>query len=437
MNNKNTEQILKNTFSLEFPQAKLTQKNGEPPRVCKGPANITQLDDGRLVLKLNHLYGSRDEVFEEFNTSIFNRKKFQLGQIIDDHHYFDFEGVDISGDTWTSSRIWISGDVDISSNSKVVTAPLQSIETFFENTTASQETVNAQLYIPGKCNIPCPANNLSIAGRSCVLEQHDSYLEIIADLTGEPDPDNHLNLILEGLSIGLGYYLRPRLKNVNYSGRQIQIIYSSPKDQRQLKLPPPIPTSHPHNSENLQVFLSKFIAAIDKCHSPLVGYWFRVLQAFEGDVENSALVLTIAVEGLLKNYYKSTSIPDKEFIQQLKEAKSLIKALPLGERAQSYLMRSLGNAKRTSPKNSLYKLVEAKLISEDMVVVWTNLRSKSAHADELKFEAHELQAFVDERNVCLELLYRLVLGKISYSGEIVQYSIKDWPHTDFPCAISE
>ncbi len=190
---------------------------------------------------------------------------------------------------------------------------------------SSQGTaVNAQLYIPGKFNIPHPETKLSIAGRSCVLEQHDSYLEIIADLSSEPNPDYHLDLILEGLSIGLGHHLRPRLKKVNNSDRQIQTIYSFPKDKRQLQLPPPIPVSH---LQDLQVFIGKFIEAIDEYHSPLVGYWFRILQVFEGDVENSALVLTIAIEGLLKNYYKSIDAPSDEYLQQLKDAIPLIKAL--------------------------------------------------------------------------------------------------------------
>ena len=132
---------------------------------------------------------------------------------------------------------------------------------------------------------------------------------------------------------------------------------------------------------------------------------------------------------MLKDYYSGIGGPDEEFLKQLKDAKPLIKALPVEERVKNYIMSTLGNAKRTSPKNSLYALAQTKLFSENMVALWTKLRNKSTHADELKFETHELQAFIDELHGCLELFYRLVLGKIGYSGEIVQYSVTGWPET--------
>jgi hypothetical protein len=389
-------------------------------------------------LKLCHLYESSDELFEELNSSSFSVTKFHPGQIIEDDHYFDFEGVDVSGRTWTSSRIWIDKNVDISLSRNVVIATLQRLQTCCEITTVPSEvtakTTNAQLYIPGKFKIPHSKTKLSIAGRSCVLEQHHSYLEIIVDLTGEFNPDNHLDLILEALSIGMGHYLLPRLKRLNRWERQIEIIYSAAKDKRQRQLPPPIPTSHPHDARNLEVFVGKFTEAIDECRSPLVGYWFRILQVFEGDVENSALVLTIAIEGLLKNYYESTHAPDSEFLHQLKDAQPLVRDLSVEERVKKCLMNALGNAKRMSPKNSLYKLAGSKLISENMVEVWKELRNRSTHADELKFGDYELQVFVDKKFVCLELLYRLVLGSIGYSGEIFQYSVRGWPKTNFTYA---
>lgn len=443
LNAKDTERVLDNAFSLEFLQAKLTQKRSEAPVVYKGPGNITQQSDGSLILKLYHLYESSDELVKDANASS-RGKRFQSGRIIEDYHYFDFEGVDLSGYIWTSPRIWVSGNVSFPSSGKVVTALLKRIETRWGSKAAQpQETVKAQLYIPGKFGIPyfkteqrensfyLSVCELSIAGRSCVLQQHDSHLEIIADLTGEPNPDDHLDLILEGLSIGIGCHLHPLLKKVNRLGQQIQVIHSRAKDERQLKLPSPIPISQPHNAANLQTFLDKFIETISERHSPLVGYWFRVLQAFSGDVENSALVLTTAIEGLLKQYYRDLGAPDKEFLKQLSEAKPLIEDLPVKiKRAKDCLMSTLGNAKRTSPKNSLYALAQTKLISENMVALWTKLRNKSAHPAELKFESHQLQAFIDELHSCLELFYRLILGKIGYSDQIVQYSVTGWPETN-------
>ncbi|MBA4143180.1 MAG: hypothetical protein H0X43_09305 [Nitrosospira sp.] len=442
LNAKDTERVLENAFSLEFLQATLTQKLSEAPVMYKGPANITQQGDGSLILKLYHLYESTDELVKDANDRLCGIK-FRPGLIIEDEHYFDFEGVDLSGYIWTSPRIWVSGDVSFPCNGKLVMATLQRIETRWKSEVKQQpETINAQVYIPGKFCIPYTKTEqrensiylsvceLSIAGRQCVLQQHDSHLEIIADLTGKANPDDHLDLILEGLSIGIGCRLHPLLKKVNALGQQIQVIHSHAKNERQLKLPSPIPISQPHNATNLQAFLDRFIETISDHHSPLVGYWFRVLQAFSNGVENRALVLTTAIEGLVKQCYHALEAPDKEFIKQLAEAEPLIEDLPVEiERAKKYLKNALSNAKRNSPKNSLYALAQTKLISESMVIRWSKLRNKSTHADELKLKAHELQAFLDELNVCLELFYRLILGIIGYSAQIVQYSIIGWPET--------
>lgn len=318
-------------------------------------------------------------------------------------------------------------------------AQLHKVETIWENITEdTQEEVKAQLYIPGRFDIPYLKNEqrensfglsceLTIVGRPCILRKHESHLEIIADLTGATNPEDRLDLILQGLSIAIGCQLRPRLKKVSRLGQQVHVIYSHYKDDRHLKLPCPIPTSPSDNAANLQVFLDKFIEAIGDPHSPLFGYWFRVLQAFSSDVENRALVLTTAIEGLLKSYYSDIGAPDTEFLNQLSDAKAQIKSLPIAERVRNKLISTLGNAKATSPRNSLFALVETKFISEDLVTLWTKLRNKSAHADEKKFEPHELQAFINELHGCLELFYLLVLGKIGYSGEIVQYSVTGWP----------
>lgn len=437
LNTKDTERVLGNTFSIEFLRAKLTQKRDEMPVVYTGPASVTQQSDGNLSLKLYHLYESPAELLKEVNTEI-DGGALKLGKIIEDYHYFDFEGVDLFGAKWTSTHIWVSGDVSFPSSGKVVTAKLKKIENIAARAVA---TSTVQLYIPGNFRIPyykgeqrensfgLHACELTINGRLCTLRKQDSHLEIIADLKGEPNPDDYLDLILEALGIGIGYHLRPHLKIANHLGRRIQVIYSRATDDRQLKLPPPIPTSYPHNAKNLQDFVDKFIHTITESNSPLAGYWFRVLQAFSGEVENSALVLTTAIEGLLRNYHSAIGIPDEEFIKQLNDAEKLINGLPLEKRVKNRIISTLSNAKAASPKNSLYALVGTGLISEDLVSLWKKLRNKSAHADELRFETHELQAFIDELHGCLELFYRLILGEIEYSGEILQYSVSDWPET--------
>ena len=122
LNAEDTQRVLENAFSLEFLRAKLTQKRDESPVVYMGPGSITQQSDGSLTLKLYHLFESSAELLEDVKTTfgggekqpgeiIFGVNELQPGQIIEDHHYFDFEGVDLFGFIWTSPRIWVSGNI--------------------------------------------------------------------------------------------------------------------------------------------------------------------------------------------------------------------------------------------------------------------------------------------------------------------------------------
>ena len=138
-------------------------------------------------------------------------------------------------------------------------------------------------------------------------------------------------------------------------------------------------------------------------------------------------MLTTAIEGLLKKYFSEHGAPDADFVAQAEDAKPKIKAADIGQRIKERILSSLGNALSSTPKNSLHSLVVSEIIPVELIKTWSELRNKSAHADELKQSDAELQDFLDQLFGCLELFYCLLLKHIEYKGNYIRYSQTGWP----------
>lgn len=442
---KDRDRVLSNTYALEFLRAKLTQKDTAEPVIYFGPGSVTQDSNGHLQLKLYHLYPTPSDMVAEVNSAL-GGSSLEPGRLIADHHYFDFEGFDLFGKKWTSPHIWLTGDVSFPANGRVVTAQLKQIEC--ETPTAGEPTLPpqglsqfAQFFFPGTFTIPfnqaertenrigMSVCQIPLANATCTLRKHETHLEVTVQSAIDL-ADEYLSRVLEGIGVAIGSHLQPHLKSAKVSESRQVVIYSINARADSARLPPPIPTNYPHHAAELAHFVTLFIDRVVTNHSQLVGYWYRILRAFPNDLENSALVLTTSIEGLIKVHFQSLGGADEEFLKQLAEAEPLLTKLKIGDRARSRLLSTLRNAKAPTPRNALFALEKSGTLPKDLISLWTKLRNKSAHADELKMENHELQEFIDELHGCLELFYRLVMHHLAYSGKFVQYAKPGWPEGD-------
>jgi hypothetical protein len=239
--------------------------------------------------------------------------------------------------------------------------------------------------------------------------------------------DQYAGLLLEALSIGTGSYIYPLLQVTSEKGERVTCIYSRINGVDADKLLNPFPAVQPHEAENLNVFVNKYIKIVNEPYSPLFGYWFRILGEASGELENRALVITTAIEGMIKEYYSSKGLPDYEFLMQVEAAIPIVKSMSIGKRVLERILSTLGNAKSASPKNALYQISQRGLFSEDLINLWKKLRNRSAHADQLRKNDEELQEYLDEVHGCLELFYVLLLSHVGYQGQYYEYSKKGWP----------
>lgn len=434
------QQITSGKFSLEFLRARLVQQCEVEPMVYSGPGSVVQDENGALILKIYHLFDSSSQLIKEVNSTGF--ANLTPGKLIDGSEYFSLEGTDLYGAKWTATDIWASTSISFPTGGAVITAELHRIQTTREANSQDAKTRNlVRILVPGKYKIPTnkirqdpyklPLSvcELILGEHKCTLAQIDSYLEITLDASQSSAIDDLLHGVLESLGVAFGRHIRPQIEIVRSLGERREVISSRRTDEEKYSLPPPIPTLLSEDAASLEAFLVALSSTeVDSSH--IFGYCYRVLRSFSGDVENSALVLTTSVEGLLKSHFENFGRPDDEFLHQIANSLPFVKLLTIGERAKSRILRSLAGAKSSSPKNALFALAESGIINRDLAELWVALRNKSAHADELNFKPHEFQQFLDSLHGCLELFYRLIFQTIGYKGRMINYSRPQWPESN-------
>jgi hypothetical protein len=162
------------------------------------------------------------------------------------------------------------------------------------------------------------------------------------------------------------------------------------------------------------------------------------LRAWENDLENSALVLSVAIEGLIKEAFASEHDVDAEFIDQLDRAKPILEKVELDKRARNCVLASIGNARKPRVGDVLHRLVEQGALHDGHVKAWSALRNTAAHGGTLADDDLALQAYIDRFHICLDLFYRLVFVIIGYRGHHRDYSVvcspaqQEWPIVPFP-----
>lgn len=427
--------IASNQFGLDFVRAKLTQQGSDAPRLYEGPGSLTQDERGALQLKL-YCGASGDQDLAAEMVADFNRQDLTPGQLLGQDYYYLFEGVDLYGRIWSANNVAINVTTGMSSGGQIVRAKrLRRIKNCSESAFGGSDRI--VMVVPGTFRVPFTGSqpqeagfsicNIDLGGSTAVLKTKAGTLVVEVALTGQ-DLLLFPQRVLEAVGVAIGARLRPQVEVTLAGGERTQVIRSLEDEaHRSHRLQSPMPTRGPGDFSDFQALVVNFLAAFDKPYDQLAGYWFRALSAFSDSLENQALVLTTAIEGVLKTYFSEDTKPDAEYVAQISAAKPLVKALPLGVRARERLLGSLGNAKDPTATNALHALEKNQRIPEGLREVWKELRNKMSHADELQWDDAKTQLFINDLYGCLELFYRLLMLHIGYEGRLICYSKVGWP----------
>ncbi|WP_354687806.1 hypothetical protein [Cupriavidus necator] len=426
--------IANNQFTLEFLRAKLVQQVAKDPKTYTGSGGVSQASDGTLELKMYCPIDSGSTLIEEFGVD-----GMVPGQLIGPEHYFAFEGMDFSGQFWTATNVWVGADVSFPASGCIIRSKLRSIENCRERPVVAGSSRKI-LVVPGIYKIPFVGaqpgtmepgfSTCTIdlgAGRTCQIKTRAKALIIDIVLQGE-DPEKYPKRVVEAIGIAVGAHLVPHAEITAAENKRVQTVHRLDEDASEyFRIMPPIPGGTPEDFPDFQTFVCAYVEHFHEPFSQLAGFWYRILVAFHSGLENQALVLSTAIEGILKASFPDEGKPDEEFLKQISQAVPKIKELTLGARARERILGALGNAKSSTPSNALYALAKAERIPQQLVSIWKGLRNKSAHADELKWSDAQTQPFIDDLYACLELFYRLIMIRIGYEGAFTQYSSHGWP----------
>lgn len=370
------------------------------------------------------------------------------GELLPDSEYYDFVGTDSRGRTWKAERISISPEFG---ELTCVRAKPLFLERSAEHPPVSDRPW-IRAFIPGAVSLPW---HVLVAngdrGQSLArfekespefawtVEKTDDGVWI--DFQSAQSPIASLfEAFLRGMSVLTGVWLRPILLSIYEHGRQTTRLTNRLQARQSERLVPPIPAERPY-ADDAHRFLDRYLAAAadedparDRSATLAYRFWHRILMAREGDIENSSLVLSVAVEGLVKKTLLSKTDVDEDFLKQANEAKPILKQAAIGPRALACVLSSLGNAKQARVQDTLRRLAREGAIADAHVTAWKDVRHAAAHGGVLEDDEVALQQHLRRFHTCLDLYYRLMYLLIGYEGKHTNYGATGWPRGTFQSA---
>ena len=155
---------------------------------------------------------------------------------------------------------------------------------------------------------------------------------------------------------------------------------------------------------------------------PLSIALLRVITADTKQLDVLGMLISVAVEGVLKAEFPDVAKPTSEFIGSLDQITSVIDgATDTDPDVKSRLLGSVNAMKLSRPKDKFKVLVLSRVITPEMVDAWNAVRNATAHADSYG-PAHDIRDVLRKYWKIQVLLNRLVFQAIGYSGRYYDYA---------------
>lgn len=447
MNVDQLKQLRAGTFELPLTNCVLRQRGKDSPTIYEGPGLITQKGNKQLSLRMfSHQTAFDSSLF----THHFNRP-FIAGQLVPETEYYDLSAIDLSGETWTSSRITI--DLDAGQQGSVVRARLWRLEKKIQ-VEKSFSKAEITTYVPGDIDLAWhkhtdkPNGGWSIdrfehaSGKySWEANKVDDGFNLRFSVEGASTIEPHFTAFWSALSILTGKALQTVCLTVYEGNSKITRLSNINEDIVASKIIPPIQQIRP-NASDAHAFLAAYLDwansdGVDEITKNLLHrYWHRILRARESDIENSSLVLSVAIEGIAQKFFKDKAIKHPELISQLEAAKALLKNIPIGTLALTRFQQSIGFARTPSVPDILDGLIQDGLIKNNQKKFWGEMRHAAAHGELIESDEQVLQQHVDRYHSGLDLFYRMIFILIGFHGKYHDMSTPGrWnPQSAFPPA---
>jgi hypothetical protein len=436
-------QLMALTFELSLPQCELRQCGASEPRVYSGPGFVRQAANGTLIFRM---FASEHAGQGERLTRLFG-DDHTPGVLIPTTSFFDLIAIDQNGDTWKAYQLHIEETFGISTEIRADFSQLEKSSNLSFPVTASTQI----WFIPEAFELPWHVQTKSEKGiRTDRFEFEDNEFawtvhkadngRVVRLTTKKTEMESHSRRFLHALGMLSGHILEPLISQLfEHSGHTTHIDCSP--SRKPVRVPGPL-TSSLHMHRDAHVFL---LCCLRKANQPYPGpavdqllvlyrFWYRIAKARSNDIENSSLVLSVAIEGVIKELFHGEQDTDSAFVDALLASKPSIEALEINQRVRDSMLKSLENSAFPKPKDTMQRLKEQGALHQDHIKAWKALRNTGAHGALLQDENGEFQKHLNRYFCCLDLFYRLVFVSLGYRGRFVDRSVSGWPDSDFPAA---
>ena len=166
----------------------------------------------------------------------------------------------------------------------------------------------------------------------------------------------------------------------------------------------------------------------DKLH-PISAQMRSICRASVGNVETQSLILSVAVESILKRVHETTFQLSPEEKEWINKAQEYFCSWGGPENLSKRILSLFTMLPNPSASMRLNELVELRAINNEHRQAWSTLRNKLAHGGALG--STSLQEFLELSNTVLVLFYHLVFFAIGYEGKYTDYSTIGWPQKDY------
>ncbi len=141
------------------------------------------------------------------------------------------------------------------------------------------------------------------------------------------------------------------------------------------------------------------------------------------------VLLSIALEGVLKTGFPTVAVPDDSLGEQVDAACKLVSGSELSDTFKKRAIGSLNSMRASRAKDKLLALQKAGVIREELIRAWEDIRNASVHAEILDKTA--IAKIYHKYQCVLTLLNELVFLVVGYTGQYTDYSVAGWPLRTF------
>lgn len=433
-------QLVTKDFELTLAKCELRQCGTEAPIIYTGPGIVSQEPDGNLLLRVL----DTKEVAETDKFERVLRSDLTPGVLIPDTHYYDLEAIDNAGNRWVAFRQSIAENFGAITEVTVRLRRFERIDTIPNPNAGNKRS----WFIPFEIDLPL--NGITEDGQGVRFDRfeydgqdyfwrirkEDAGLHVeFRSKQGSIGPES--KHFMRGLAILFGRSIEPIISQTVKGHTWTTRVHPRHTELAGPKLLQPLSlrTIHPpFANEFLRLFVDRAQVAHPKSVDQsriIYQFWHRILRAQERDIENSSLVLSVAIEGVLKEIFHSEHDRDTSFAPLAAEAEPTIAAAPIDERVRNALLKSLRSADNPKPKDALIRMREQGAIKDDHIKAWEKMRHTGAHGGLLGDSDGELQKHFNRYVLVLDLFYRLMFVALGYRGPHIDYSTKFWPEVSF------